>query len=184
MAFAEDLGTTVVFGGLDAADRALGDTWLFDGRKWRPVRGPAPPARRYAAFGYHPGLEGCVLHGGAVDDQGRTQYGDAWLFRKGSWTALPKHATTVRDDHSLVFDQDLDALVMVGGLGVHPDALALLDSGWNPIEVTPNLPRYQCSSAVYDYTLGGLVLHGGEARHGGPQYEQTLLLRTQPARAQ
>lgn len=58
MAFSPDMGVAVVFGGAYPLDRTLGDTWVFDGRRWAAVHGPAPSPRRYAAMGYHPGLKG------------------------------------------------------------------------------------------------------------------------------
>ncbi len=171
------MGVTVLFGGIDPYDNSLGDTWLFDGQRWRQVRGPAPSARRYAAFAYHPGLKGCVLHGGAYDDRGQMQYGDAWLFRQGSWSRLFRHTTAARDDHALAFHQAGGVLLMLGGLGQHPALLAMTDDGWRSLAVEAEPPNHQCSPLAYDVTLGGLVLHGGEARHGGPQFDTTFVLR-------
>jgi hypothetical protein len=178
MAFSEALGETVLFGGLDAADEPLGDTWLFDGGRWRPVRGPSPPPRRYAAFAYHPGLRGCVLHGGAHDDHGRKQYGDAWLFRDGGWSQFKSEFTTgVRDDHALAFHRAAGAFLMLGGLGPHPGLLAMSNAGWTPADVAALPATRQCAPVAYDPTLNGLVLHGGETHHGGPQFDHTLVLR-------
>src|SRR6266542_2683706 len=64
MAFDEQAGVAVLFGGINPNDSPLGDTWLFDGTSWKKVNGTDPPARRYAAVAYDPELKGCLLHGG------------------------------------------------------------------------------------------------------------------------
>jgi hypothetical protein len=178
LAFSEAMGETVLFGGLEAQDEPLGDTWLFDGQRWRQLRGPSPPPRRYAAFAYHPGLKGCVLHGGAHDDLGRKQYGDTWLFRDGVWSQLSAEYTTdVRDDHALAFHRAAGAFLMLGGLGINSVLLALTNEGWTSAAVGPPPATRQCAPVAYDQTLNGLVLHGGEVHHGGPQFDHTLVLR-------
>ncbi len=117
MAFDEPTRRTVLFGGVGRGDRTLGDTWLFDGGSWREVDGPHPQSRRYAAFAYDPGLQGCVLHGGSVDDAGRQQFGDAWLFRDRTWTRLPAgFKTDVRDDHGLAYHRSAGRLVLLDGI--------------------------------------------------------------------
>ena len=50
-------------------------------------------------------------------------------------------------------------------------------TGWKPVDVNPIHPRHQCSPLAWDETLGGILLHGGETRQGGQQFDRTLLLR-------
>jgi hypothetical protein len=178
LAYDATIGAVVLFGGVGRFDRPLRDTWLFDGSSWQPVPGPAPPARRYAAFAYDPILKGCVLHGGAHDDQGRWTYGDAWLLSEETWRQLgPGFATDPRDDHGLAYHQAAGRLVMLEGLGGARGVLVRGASGWRAAEVRPHHPRHQCSPLVWDEEVGGLLLHGGEARHGGPQFGTTMALR-------
>jgi hypothetical protein len=178
LAFDEEAGEIILFGGITPWDRPLRDTWRFDGSCWRPVRGPSPPARRYAALAYDPHLRGCLLHGGAVDDRGRENFGDAWLFRDGAWTELPDPFwTDSRDDHGLAYHRAAQRLIMLEGVAGARGVLGLQRDGWCPVEVSPLHPRHQCSPLVWDDGLDGLVLHGGEARHGGPQFGTTLVLR-------
>jgi hypothetical protein len=182
LAFDEMTGTAVLFGGIDPDDQPLGDTWLFDGTSWKRVGGPAPPARRYSAFAYDPDLKGCLLHGGAEDDRGRRTFGDAWLFRDNTWKALGKDfATDPRDDHGLGYHWGAKRLVMLEGVAGARGILQREATGWRAVEASPLHPRHQCSPLVWDDDLGGLLLHGGEARHGGPQFDKTLLLRMPPA---
>ncbi len=178
MAFDEEAGQTVLFGGIARGDRTLGDTWVFQGGSWREVVGPGPSRRRYTAFAYDPDLQGCVLHGGSFDDLGRRQYGDAWLFRDETWTPLPPgFATDDRDDHGLAYHYSAGVLVMLDSLHSARGLLVRAPDAWQPAPVAPLHPRHQCSPLAWDDSLGGLVLHGGEARHGGPQFDATLVLR-------
>ncbi len=178
LAYDKEARQTVLFGGIGYFDRTLGDTWVFDGASWGKVLGPQPPARRYAGFAYDPDLRGCVLHGGAADDHGTVQFGDAWLFREGSWSQLPyEFETDVRDDHSLCYHRTAGTMVMLDGLGGERGVLAASASGWESVECEPLHPRLQCSPLAWDDGLEGLVLHGGERGHGGPQFDATLILR-------
>jgi hypothetical protein len=178
MAYDEQTGFAVLFGGIDPRDRPLGDTWLFDGTSWSRVGGPAPPARRYAALAYDPDLKGCVLHGGAEDDRGRRTFGDAWLFGANVWKPLgPNFDTDPRDDHGLGYHRNAKRLVMLEGVGGARGALARVATGWQAVETNPIHPRHQCAPLTWDDELGGLLLYGGESHHGGPQFDKTLLLR-------
>jgi hypothetical protein len=178
LAFDEEAGAAILFGGIDRNDNPMGDTWAFNGVSWQPIRGPAPPARRYAAFAYDPDLKGCVLHGGAEDDHGRRTFGDAWLCRGRTWTRMAIHFDTdPRDDHGMAYHRAARRLVMLEGVSGARGLLVREEAGWRPAEVARIHPRHQCSPLAWDDGLNGLVLHGGEARHGGPQFESTLLLR-------
>jgi hypothetical protein len=178
MAFDESAGVTVLFGGVGWLDRSLGDTWVFDGRAWSRLGGPGPAARRYAALAYDPTLGGCVLHGGSVDDHGREMLGDTWLLRDGLWSQLPHGFNTPpRDDHPLAFHAAAGRLLMLDGRRNPRGVFALSPDRWRPVEVDPLHPRHQCAPMAWDETQGGLVLHGGEVRHNGPQFDRTIVLR-------
>ncbi len=178
MAFDETERIGVLFGGIDHNDNPLGDTWLFENTQWRPVGGPAPSARRYAAFTYDPELEGCVLHGGSEDDHGHKRFGDAWLFKGRTWLKMSENFTTeARDDHQLAYHSSAKRLLMLEGIGGARGLLARERTGWRELELTPQHQRHQCSPLVWSKSLTGLVLHGGETGHGGPQFDTTLVLR-------
>jgi hypothetical protein len=177
LAFDEEEGVVVLFGGIAPGDRSLGDTWRFDG-SWRAVPGPGPSPRRYAAFAYDPELRGCVLNGGSEDDAGRHSYGDTWLFRDGQWTRLADgFDTAAHDDHGLVYHRAAGRLVMFGGLGGPHGVLVREASGWRSVEAHALPPRFQCSPPAWDHELGGVVHHGGEVCHAGPQFDTTWVIR-------
>jgi hypothetical protein len=183
LAFDEQAGAAVLFGGIAPNDAPLGDTWLFDGSSWKQVAGKGPPARRYAALAFDPDLQGCLLHGGAEDDHGRRTFGDAWLFQKNAWKRLDtRFDTNPRDDHGLGYHRAARRLVMLEGVAGTRGILVREASGWQRVEANPLHSRHQCSPLAWNDDLGGLLLHGGEAGHGGPQFDTTLLLRMPPAK--
>jgi hypothetical protein len=178
LAYDEKAGVAVLFGGIDPRDRSLGDTWIFNGDSWEkcPVAGPS--RRRYAAFAYDPGLGGCLLHGGSLDDRGTISYGDAWLFKNGSWSPMAgSFETSPRDDHGLAYHRIAKKLVMLEGVSGERGVSVRDATDWQYVEANPIHPRHQCSPLTWNDDLGGLLLHGGEVGHGGPQFDQTLLLR-------
>lgn len=183
LAYDEETGQTVLFGGIGPSDRNLGDTWVFNGQSWREVRCPISPSpRRYAAMAYDPFLQGCLLHGGSFDELGRRQFGDAWLFRDQTWTLLPiGFETDARDDHGLAYHRSAQTMILLEGLRGPRGVLGYSTDGWldgwQTVPTEPLHPLHQCAPLAWDDTLDGLVLHGGEVRHLGPQFNTTLVLR-------
>lgn len=178
LAFDEQAGVAVLFGGVSSWQNSLADTWLFDGSAWKQVRGSGPSARRYAAFAYNPDLKGCLLHGGSEDDVGEKSFGDAWLFKDNAWKKLPaSFETDARDDHALGYHQISKRMVMLEGVAGKRGLLAADEKGWQEVAANPLHPRHQCSPMVWNADLGGLLIHGGEAHQEGNQLDTTLLLR-------
>lgn len=168
----------MLFGGVGRFHQSLGDTWLFDGSRWKQLKGPSPRPRRYASMAYDPDLQGCVLHGGSNDELGKESYGDAWLFRDGEWTCLgAEFKTSPRDDHGFAYHHTAQCLVMLEGVSAPRGILTRGANGWQRVAIRQLHPPHQCSPLVWNESLNGLMLHGGEVRHGGPQYDATLLLR-------
>lgn len=182
LAFDEQAEVAVLFGGVDAGMKSLGDTWLFDGISWTRVPGASPPARRYAALAYDPELKGCLLHGGSDDESGNRSFGDAWLLRGNTWERLGAgFETEPRDDHGLGYHRSAGRLVMLEGIAGARGLLVRDKSGWRAVEANPLHPRHQCSPLAWNADLGGLLLHGGESHHAGPQFDTTMLLRMPPS---
>jgi hypothetical protein len=93
---------TVVFGGLDirpGKSTCLGDTWTFDGTKWKQVKGPGPAAREGALVVFDEGRERTVLFGGACGDR---WFNDAWEFDGRAWT-LVETTTVPEAGHGVAF---------------------------------------------------------------------------------
>lgn len=178
MAFNEESGMIVLFGGVDRNDRSLGDTWLFDGGSWRQVPGKGPPPRRYAALAYDHDLKGCVLHGGSEDDFGQRGFGDTWLLRGEIWTRMANSLDTAKnDDHGLAYHAAAQRLIMFGGLAGAPGVVIRDANGWRPVEAGALPPRSQCAPLAWDEGLEGVIFHGGETGQQGRQFDTTWVLQ-------
>ena len=113
-------------------------------------------------------MKGCLLHGGAEDDHGRRTFGDAWLFQGTTWKRLEKSFDTdPRDDHGLGYHRGASRLVMLEGVAGTRGILVREPTGWRAVAASPLHPRHQCSPLAWNDELEGLLLHGGELRHGG-----------------
>ena len=68
--------------------------------------------------------------------------------------AAPSWSMQARCGHAFAFDEEAGVAVLFGGI----DRCG------------------KCSPMVWSDDLHGLVMHGGEARHGGPQFDTTWVL--------
>jgi hypothetical protein len=72
-------GSTVLFGGQDAAGNLLDDTWEYDGVQWVEASpSTRPPARTQQAMAYDSDRQVTVMFGGNID--GGDGFPDTWEF--------------------------------------------------------------------------------------------------------
>lgn len=72
-------GRTILFGGEDSSSAPFGDTWEWDGTRWRdvtPISGPSPSPRTLAVMKYDSARDKMVLFGG-FDGSSKN---DVWEF--------------------------------------------------------------------------------------------------------
>jgi hypothetical protein len=75
----------VLFGGV-AGGRYFGDTWVFDGERWREIATPGPEPRARAAMA---ALDGrLILHGGQDISTVGVCRSDTWAFDGARWEPL------------------------------------------------------------------------------------------------
>jgi len=78
MAYDANLGSVVLFGGVDEPGSESNDTWLWNGSNWRKIHPSTAPGVRYATnMDYDPVAKGLVLFGGFGSNQ---TLGDTWFF--------------------------------------------------------------------------------------------------------
>ena len=82
-----------------------------------------------------------------------------------------------RDDYGLVFHKGLGGLVLLEGVRGPRGVLFRNPKGWIQLEVKNLHPLKKCSPLVWDETLNGVLMYGGEIQWGGRQFEQTSVLR-------
>jgi len=77
MAYDADLGSVVLFGGVDQPGSQSNETWLWNGADWYEIHPATVPTARWAAgIDYDPIARNLVLFGGF----GTTTLSDTWLF--------------------------------------------------------------------------------------------------------
>ncbi len=174
MAFDRSLGQTVLFGGINYRDHTLSDTWIFDGEQWKELLIPGPHARRYAAFGYCPQLEGCLLHGGCHDDHGQLRFDDTWLFAEGYWRSLGRaFETDERDDHAIAVAESTGDCYLFPAVGDDGFVFRYADDGWEPTALPPPNPDLQCAPVAWHQYSNSFVAFGGEEGHAAAQSNET-----------
>ena len=111
----------MLYGGLDASDHTLADTWEFDGQAWRQVPTLDAPQTGLSA---EPGLSehalafdhvsGKVLLFGGSD--GVQDSGGTWAYDGQNWLQLAAAASPYpRHGHALVYDAQRQQLLLFGG---------------------------------------------------------------------
>lgn len=133
MAFDEQSGVGVLFGGRGSVDPADGlthatdETWLWIRTQWVqqfPVT--RPPARSEHVMVYDSRRDRIILFGGrqeaTVVRQKAGYFGDTWAWKDGEWTDLaPGDAPSPRVSPGMAYDSDRDRVILFGGLNASDD---------------------------------------------------------------
>lgn len=165
MAYDAGNDMTVLFGGAQAGNVRVDDTWLFDGTTWtQAAPAVSPPARAGHPLAYDAARGRVVLFGG-IGVGGALS--DTWEWDGSTWiAATPATVPPGRLSHPLVWHPLRGTCVMHGGNGL--GAGTLTDTWeWNGTDwtqiVTANwpLPLRFAADMAYDPIGGGLVLFSG-----------------------
>jgi cysteine-rich repeat protein len=152
----------VMFGG-DEYEDLLGDTWEWDGDRWRraaPVR--APSVRTAPAMVYDAERRRVVLVGGRTLGGPRN---DVWSYDGVTWT-LEAPAPFRRHGHAATYDSGQRALVVFGGKDetgdMRGDTWELRDGAWAQVLADGDgPPPRQFAAMAYDPVAGRSTLYGG-----------------------
>jgi Domain of unknown function DUF11 len=128
---------TVLFGGTDVNDVNLGDTWEWDGIRWKQVASTGPSNRRHSALAYDSARHRVVEFSGA---DGQTFFGDTWEWNGVDWTQVATTGPSPRAAIGFAYDSARGKAVSFGGLT--PQG-ALLQETW---EWTG--PIYSCTGRI------------------------------------
>jgi hypothetical protein len=167
----------VLFGGWDASNNVLDDTWTYDGATWAQLApAAAPTARHSAAAAWRPAANELLLFGGAVPDAmgGDTLLGDLWAWNGTTWRAITTSGTSApaaRLGVGLIGDAGTDELVLFGGAqtwdlqNVMGDMWRHDATGWTKFTgATP--PARGAPGFVYDGADAVGILFGGVGTGG------------------
>jgi hypothetical protein len=156
----------VLFGGLDSSGTPLGDTWEWDGRRWKQVADSGPPPRRWSAMAYDEARGAMVLFGGR-DGIGRAgaSLADTWEWNGSEWRPIDAAGPAGRDHHTLTWDPVRNALLLFGGWDgqrVVADGWILRGSRWSRLP-GPEPPARAAHASAFDQILNQVVIFGGRA---------------------
>lgn len=166
-------GGLVLFGGLDANDVPLGDTFELVGREWHKLATTPSPSGRYAAaMAYDAALAKVVLFGGADRSATGLAPSETWGWDGATWSLLASGSPPPRAAHALAYDAARSTLVLFGGfdgpLSVRGDTWQLDATGWHEAcapTPCPIPPRFLHAMA-YDGAQQRTILFGGSDSSG------------------
>ncbi len=160
----------ILFGGTNAANVDLNDTWAFNGTAWKPIpTSVSPPGRHFAGMIYDAAAGVTLLVGGynyTTGDESGT-----WAYRSGTWTnvthpgALPAlafpYVTNTKNGTPILFGGSDQAT------GVYLNTTyEFLGGHWKVVRsINAPTPRNNGGFA-YDARDGWIVLFGGRSPAG------------------
>ncbi|HEY4177253.1 MAG TPA: DUF4215 domain-containing protein [Kofleriaceae bacterium] len=105
---------TVLFGGVDAQNHSLGDTWLYDGTAWTQQQtAVAPVGRSGMGLAFHEARGRTILFGG---DAMNGPQSDTWELDATGWTQLTVfEGPQPRSSPRLVYDANRKLIILHGG---------------------------------------------------------------------
>jgi hypothetical protein len=113
----------VLFGGVGAPDAQdnqtfFGDTWIWNGKAWRQVKGEGPRGR-YAHGMAYDDKAGVVLVYGGSSAHRNGALRDLWRWDGARWTEIAQGGVTPGDRYQpvMVHDRARGKTVLFGGLG-------------------------------------------------------------------
>ncbi|MBK8974905.1 MAG: hypothetical protein IPM29_03185 [Planctomycetes bacterium] len=164
MAYDDARQEIVLFGGDLGGNVPSGETWLWDGTRWRmsAARGPSPRLG-HDNLAVDAGRGELVLFGGWIQGQ---RFADTWLWDGTTWSqATNAAAPTAREWHAMAWHAGRQEVVLFGGT----DTTGPLGDTWvwdGSQQTWTRLrlagpPARQGHSMVHDRARDVIVLYGG-----------------------
>lgn len=171
MVYDEARGVVVLFGG--SGNTLFGDTWTWDGTRWRQAATTGPSPRNGPVLVYDATRRVVVLHGGQA---GPTLLTDTWEWNGVTWTQRAGAGPPSRIHAAGGYDRRRQRVVLFGG--VAPNDSALFDTWeWDGNAWTRAMeggPDRWANALVYDATGDRLLLHAIERGRGRGVYRTEL----------
>ena len=138
----------------------------YDGISWQIIKnGAAPPARQLSAMAFDKKEEQLVLFGGW--DVNKNLLADTWAWKENTWSKLNIEGPSPRASHAMVYNGDLDAVLVYGGFS--PDLLRelwkLKDGKWVNM-TTADAPLRGHMAVGYDDSKKRTLVFGGFGNEG------------------
>ncbi len=169
LVFDEARGVVLLFGGFGPDGVPKGDTWTWDGTRWRLASPTGPSPRKWPAATYDARRRTVVLHGGreGVERTGPS-LDDTWTWDGTAWSEVETPGPGARDHHRIAYDRRRDRVVLFGGWngqGLEQDTWEWDGTTWARIAVQGPSARAPLGLA-FDEARGTVVLAGGQNLDG------------------
>jgi hypothetical protein len=163
---------TLVFGGAtgrlvngDIVLTEIGDTWMFDGSKWREVVTRTKPAvRAGAAMTFDVARKRFVMFGGGTERL-QIALNDTWEFDGTDWIKQsPQHQPSGRSASAFVYDPLTKRNVLLAGIesysSIASDFWSWNGSDWQALSL-PSIDARYFAAGSYDAVRSRILLFGG-----------------------
>lgn len=170
MAYDSSHSQTVLFGGIDSKQNALGDTWLWDGSAWTQSSPQTSPTARWThAAAYDSMHHQTVVFGG--QSMTTPLLNDTWTWDGSNWTqASPAANPPARFGHTAVFDSTRNHVVLFGGesfkVALLNDTWVWDGANWTQKNSATAPPARYFHAVAFDAAHGQMVLFGGSDTNG------------------
>jgi hypothetical protein len=165
LAYDERRKRVVLFGGGGMTNRAMNDTWEFDGVTWRQMAvATSPPGRTHHAMAYD-AARGVVLLFGGSGGAPNAYFGDTWIYDGTNWQQLsPAMAPAPRAAMRMAYDSRRARIVLHSGAGPLPQPRFFDTWEWNGVnwQQVATGPYRIGGPLVYDASRGLMHLYGGD----------------------
>jgi hypothetical protein len=163
MAYDEQRGVVVLFGGQSLLGNSTADTWEWDGGSWtlRSDGGPGEPPLRHAhAMAYDPARRKTVLFSGSGAPN------DTWELDASGWVRVDagNSAPSSRYFASMAFDARRRQVLLTGGVPTDGETWAWDGSAWSFL--TDGGPPVSGGGMAYDPTRAMTEFYGGQTAGG------------------
>ncbi|MGE3172536.1 MAG: kelch repeat-containing protein [Planctomycetota bacterium] len=173
----------LAFGGAfwESPNTPAGDTWEFDGARWRLLDLPVKPSARANAAMAHYDAGGHTLLFGGLGGTG--PLGDTWRIDGTGWQLVtPATAPSPRAGASMAFDSRRNVVVLVGGetaVGAVAETWEYAAGNWQ-LRVTGYPPASSHGGLAYDPRRERTVLYGGFAGDNTYEWDGSAWFSTNP----
>ena len=118
MAYDENRGKTVLFGGHSASGQQLqNDTWEWDGKEWIQIESSRPEPRFDHGMAYDFNTQKVLLFGGSgkIVDGRHIELGDTWEWDGQRWHKLGSSSRLKISCAAMAFDKNRGKVIIFGG---------------------------------------------------------------------
>ncbi|MEI6454287.1 MAG: kelch repeat-containing protein, partial [Actinomycetes bacterium] len=117
MAYDQNNGQLVYFGGYVSQSVDGRDTWTFDGSSWTQQHPSVSPPGRMMALAQDDPVSGKVILFSGFSEPGQANYSDTWQWDGSTWTQLhPSTTPSPRNSSTSFVDQRVQRFFIEGGV--------------------------------------------------------------------